>query len=449
VTGRPPDAGRLPARLRAHLVDTGLIEPGADVLVALSGGLDSVVLLHLLRFPLRGLVGVLEAAHLDHAMRPDSAADARWVRGLCRAWRVPLHVGRLDPPAASEADARARRYAFLEEAARPGVSVATGHQRDDQAETVLFRAIRGTGLRGLRGIAPRRGAVVRPLLPFRRRELEVYAEAVGLAARTDPSNADPGYARNRLRGEVIPALERIRPGAAESLARLADGARAWEAAWDAALERLEGEVVVRVEAGGIVLARPVLRSYPTALRARLLRRLLRRYGSSPDRAGTQAALEFISSGRSGAALDMAGGVRLERDFDELRVRTGSEDPDLDRPLRITGPAPGTGRARIGGRWIRVSWGRESRGGGMRARVAAPVFPLTVRGWKPGDRIRLPYGSKKLKKLFGERRLDRRARRRAVVLEDGDGRIVWVAGVARADGVGEDGVGFDIVVENAG
>ncbi len=461
VTGESPEARasqratELADRLRAHLEATEVPAPGSRVVVAVSGGLDSTALLHLLRFPLRDLALRLTVAHVDHAMRPGSADDALWVRGLCGAWSIPVRAHRLDPPARSEADARDRRYAFLQEVARSlgetePAWIATGHHRDDQAETVLFRVIRGTGLRGLRGIAPRRGRLIRPLLPFRRDDLEAYARAVGLRWRTDPTNRDPAYARNRIRHHVLPALESARPGVAESLARLADLARGAEAEWRAALERLEGEVVLRSDEAGLALARPVLHSYHPGLRARLLRRLLRRWGTSPDRAGTDAALEFISSGSSGRGLDLPGGVRIERDFDEIRIRRATPDGPPDQAVRIPGVEPGSGRARIGGREMEVVWGRGPvRAGSRHVTLRDPVFPLILRGWAPGDRIRFDYGSKKLKALFREKRLDRHERRAAPVLVDGAGRVVWVADVARAEGVGEDDVGFHIAVMDAG
>jgi tRNA(Ile)-lysidine synthase len=390
----------------------------------------------------------LSAAHLDHAMRPDSAADAAWVAGLCRAWDVPLVRHRLGPPAASEADARSRRYAFLAEVAPADAWILTAHHRDDQAETVLFRAIRGTGVRGLRGIAPRRGRILRPLLGFGRSEIEAYARSRGLGHRMDPTNRDTGLARNRIRHRVLPELERVRPGATRSLAGLADRARAVERAWDAALAHLTREAVVEADGVGITLARGVLRSYHPDLRARVLRHVLRRYGSTPDRAGTHAALEFISSGPSGGELHLPGGVRLERDFDRIRVVVGPETEAPDEPLTVPDAAPGHGRAGIGGRAVDVAWGR-TRSGVRGIVVTAPSFPLTVRGWRPGDRIRFGYGTKKLTKLFAERRMDRRSRKRTPVVVDAAGRVLWVVGVARAEGVGEDGEGFEITVEDAG
>src|SRR5690606_25837479 len=350
---------RLRGRFRAHLERTRLIEPADTVLVAVSGGLGSGVLLELLRFGLGERAPRLAAAHFDHAMRPGSGADAEWVAGLCTAWDLPLQSGRAATPPRSEAEARAARYRFLEEAAdRAGADrIATAHHADDQAETVLFRIIRGTGLRGLAGIPERRGRIVRPLLPFRRAELEAYARAAGLRHRVDPTNLVLGYARNRLRHDVLPRLERIAPGAAGALARLAREARAAEHAWESLLDDVERQVA-SIDGEDVLLARERLLSYHPHVRARLLRRLLRRFGSHPDRAGTRAALEFIRLGASGGHFDVIGGVRLEREFDRIRMRPvprRAESAAGDRPLIITRPERGEGVAIIGGRRLAVEW----------------------------------------------------------------------------------------------
>ncbi len=437
----------LAARLARELERSAILDPVAPVVVALSGGLDSVVLLHLLRFPLSDRVGRLSAAHLDHRMRTGSRADAGWVAGLCRAWRVPLVMERAEPPPRSEAEARRVRYAFLENVAPSGACVVTAHHADDQAETVLFRLARGTGVGGLRGIAPRRGRIVRPLLPFTRAELEEYALARRLGYRTDPTNVDLRYARNRIRHQVIPALERIRPGVASRMAHLAQDARRAEAAWEQAVEAVAAHVIVEADASTVTLARDLLRSYHPHLRARLLRHLLRRYGTAPGRAGTHAALEFINSGPSGAGLDLPAGLRLERDFDHVRIvaPVAAEATDAaDRPVQIPGPRPGSGRAVVGGRTLEVRWG-PGAAGGETISVPAPAYPLLLRRWRPGDRIRFDYGSKKLKKLLGERRLDRRARERVPVLVDRQGEVLWAVGIARARGVGVGGDGEDFLI----
>lgn len=423
-------------RFRAGLRRLGVSDDDA-VLVAVSGGLDSMVLFHLFRFaaPVRRMA----AAHFDHGMREGSRADADWVRGICRAWAVPLFEDRASPPPRSEADARDRRYAFLDRAADSAgaAAVATGHHADDQAETVLFRLARGTGLDGLAGIAARRGRIVRPLLAFTRRDLLAYARAYRLTWRDDPTNLDRRFARNRIRLNALPVLETVGPGAAGRIAALAAEAAEAAEAWRSVLRRVVREVVTARDDRGFTLARERLQAYHPHVRARVLRHLLRRLGGRPDRSGTRLAVEFINSGASGTGIALAGGVTLSREFERLRLeRTRSEADLADVPLEIRSAEAGAGTFIAGGRRYAARWapavpGREP-GEAARFVPSALRFPLVLRGWRPGDRIRLRFGSRKVKELFRERRVGRSARRGTPVLADAEGRVLWVAGLARAD-----------------
>lgn len=301
----------LQARFGKHLARDKRVEPGDRVVVAFSGGVDSLVLLHLLRFKVGRLRLEVRAAHFDHRMRPGSEADAQWAQGVCRAWRVPLRTGRANALPRSEEGAREARYAFFqavrqEEKAR---WVMTAHQADDQAETVLFRALRGTGLKGLGGIpAVRHPGIYRPLLPFRRREIEEYATSQGLRAREDPTNRQTAYARNFLRHRVLPDLEaNVSPGATEALCRLGRLARENERAWRSLIPGLL-EGVLEADAEGLVVVRSRLLSYDPGVQGRLLREVLRRSGVRLDEAGTRVALEFTRTGASGRSLDLPGGI---------------------------------------------------------------------------------------------------------------------------------------------
>jgi tRNA(Ile)-lysidine synthase len=460
-TGSAAGLGR---RFARHPHGARLLRHRSRVLVALSGGLDSVCLLHLLRFG--GDHAELHAAHYDHAMRPDSAADAGWVRGLCTAWGVPLSSERADPPPRGEAAARELRYAFLHEAAaRCGAdAIVTAHHADDQAETVLFRMARGTGLRGLAGIPTRRGLLVRPLLPFTRAELLAHAHRVGLRWREDSTNLDLSFARNRVRHVVMPALEVVRPGAVRRIERLARQAAEAERAWTSVVSDVVRDVLIDDRTAGFVLARDRLLAYHPHVRARVLRHLLQELGSEPGRAGTRYAAEFISSGSSGSWVELPGRVRLEREFDCLLLRPDAGAPAADVPLEIAGAAAGEGAFRVGGRSYAAQWvvvpaaasatapaaeweapaaeweapasaqaARVTGGGSAAASfdLTSLRFPLTLRGWRAGDRIRLAYGSKKLKKLFQEHRVGRARRATTAVLHDGADDVLWVVGIARS------------------
>lgn len=212
-----------PLRLRHRVLEAirrhALWQPGDRVAVAVSGGLDSVVLLDLLLATRRTHRAVLSVVTVDHGLRPDSADDATFVEALAAGRgllcvRADLHLGR-----ASEASARVARYAVLDRLEVEHVALA--HHRDDLAETVLLQLLRGTGTVGLAGIRWRRGRYVRPLLGAGRDELAAWAAARSLTWREDATNLDPSFLRNRVRAEVLPLLEAIRPGASRSLARSA------------------------------------------------------------------------------------------------------------------------------------------------------------------------------------------------------------------------------------
>jgi len=436
---RAPLAERAAARLFAR----GRATPGERAVVALSGGLDSVVLLHLLRFA-PGMPRLeMVAAHFDHRMRPDSADDARWVGELARDWGIPFEEDAASEPPRTEAEARRVRYDWLQHVrARTAARwILTAHHADDQAETVLFRIARGTGTAGLRGIPVRRGALIRPLLSVWREELEGYAAAQGLTHRVDASNADPRFARNLLRHQVIPGLVQVAPGARRALVRLARVAAREERAWRVLLADVVDRVVVERAPERVVLARDALLGWPEALQGRVLRRFARDLGGVLDEAGTRAVIEFTRSGASGRSHRLAGDVVLAREFDRI-VLTRPGAPAEESPLEIRAAGPGEGIARIGGRRWSARWspaglppdvGEPARLERASFALAKLVFPLRVRGWRPGDRIRLSYGSKKLKKLLGESRIPVSDRARMPVLADAGDRVLWVPGVGREAG----------------
>lgn len=402
-----------------------------------------MALLHLLSevAPSRALH--LRAAHFDHALRPESAAEAETVRRWCDGLGVPCVVGRAGDPGSGQASYRAARYAFLRaECGRVGADrVALAHQRDDHLETLFHRLVRGTGIRGLRGIPPRRGAFVRPLLAFGRAELRGELERRGVPWLRDPGNEDPGYARTRIRHDLIPLLVSVAGEAAvEDWIRLSlDAGRAdrgLEARAAAALAAIGA--VEPVEEGGAQIARSRLAAYDRAGQARMLRILARNQGFDLSRGGTRSGVEFIRRGVSGSGVDLAEGLRLTREYDRLRLGPPLVDP-VDRELVIGDRRSGDGTARLGGRTYEVRWsaGEPADPGvsgscwSVELAADALAFPLRLRGPRPGDRIRTRGGTRKLKKLWSERRVPRSRRGQVPVLATADGTVVWVAGHAVA------------------
>ena len=271
----------------------------------------------------------------------------------------------------------------------------------------------------------------------RESELLDYARANGLVWREDPSNQSRAYARNRIRLDVLPALEAQRPGTRDALLRIARDATRLKRAWETLLRRVESAVVTSQSTELIELARPILLKYHPELRVRLLRRCLARLGPAPGRAGTATLAAFITAGDSGSSIHLKGGLRVAREFDLLRLSRVKQDTASEATLVIDNAGIGNGETTLGGTRYEVRW---SQGTAVEPGVvdavaidaAAVRFPLELRGWRPGDRIRLAAGSKKLKKLFVERRLGRADRGSVPVLVDSNGTVLWVAGVARSE-----------------
>jgi tRNA(Ile)-lysidine synthase len=277
----------LQAAVRRSLREFGVPAPGQTVVAALSGGPDSVALLHALHSAAPRMGFRVVAAHLDHGLRPASGADAAFCRNLAEGLGVSVHMGSADvrgrarrERAGLEDAARAERYSFLRQVAwKEGASaIALGHTRDDQAETLLLRLLRGAGSAGLGAMRPKRGDLIRPLLRISRADVLAHLAAHGLDWREDPSNADLSLRRNRVRHELLPYLEaRVNPSARRTLARTA-AILADEAAWFAGEAARLLPSLSRPVAGGITLDRPALRGVPTALARHVLRRALRDAG---------------------------------------------------------------------------------------------------------------------------------------------------------------------------
>lgn len=209
-----------------------LIKPGDRVLLSLSGGPDSVCLFHILRNLRSRLKFTLFSAHLDHGLRTDSEKDSNFCVELCAKYQIPIRTKKVSlKPTASEETARKVRYRFLASAAEHFSchSIATGHNQDDQAETVLLRLIRGTGLQGLAGIKPRRSlspqskiSIIRPLLPISRKEIMEFLKTKKCRFMTDSTNRKDKYLRNKLRHKLIPLLASYNPKIKETLFRLTE-----------------------------------------------------------------------------------------------------------------------------------------------------------------------------------------------------------------------------------
>lgn len=429
------------------------LEGGAPIVVACSGGLDSMVLLHLLCFETPFAEHAV-VAHLDHAMREESGGDALWLAGVCRAWGVPLANERCSSPPRSEEEARAARYTFFDRVRSrfDALLLATAHHADDQAETVLFRALRGSGIDGLSGIARRRSdGIVRPLLPWTRDELETYAREVGLSWREDHTNTDPRFARNALRHVIIPSIEAaVAPGARGALVRLGASATVDREAWEQAIALLLEGMNVSRSGNSVEVDVTALAALAPALRTRVTRSLVEELEHRLDYDSTKRAVAFVEDGRSGTRIELGGGLEMARELDRIVLRridgTGPAS-EADRVLEIPSPIRGSGTAIVGGCPVHVEWaahtaalagGPVSAGEQERFSLEELDFPLRVRGRRAGDRIGLAAGTRPLKKVVLDARVPSSDRDALPILVDAADRVLWVPGVARSRAVSSTG-----------
>jgi tRNA(Ile)-lysidine synthase len=414
-----------------------MLAGGETVLVGVSGGADSVALLTTLVALAPAWRLSLHVLHVDHGLRHDSARDADFVRALGARLGVAVDVAAVRVGAGSvEAAARAARHAVLEAAAdRVGAArIALGHTADDQAETILMRVIEGTGLRGLAGIPPVRGRIIRPLLEVRHRDAVAALETAGLPWLEDPSNADPKFFRNRVRHELLPRLgSAYDPRIVEGLGAVARAARAGVDA----LDRVAARELERLAVGdgeALTLSRSALAALPEAVAAEVLRRAAARLGSrAPLRAWGHRGLCRVLASAPPRRPFRLGGVVLEVSGDRVRVGAAAAPPLAPRTLETPGRVelPEIGRA-IEAEVVPGGGDLVSRDP-ARAAFDADLMPsrLVVRARRRGDRFEaFGGGERRLKSLLIDAKVPRWERTRLPIVE-ADGRIVWLAGLRRA------------------
>lgn len=388
-------------KLLAFVREQELLPAGSTVVCAVSGGPDSMALLSCL-LSLRETLGIrVSAAHFNHCLRgEESDGDEALVRSFCRENGVPLSVGSADVAAergteSVETAARRLRYAFLE--SLPGL-IATAHTADDNAETVLMALVRGSGLRGLAGIPPKRGRIVRPMLSVTRAEVMEYLTEAGVPYRTDSTNGEDGCRRNRIRRHVIPLLKEENPGLAQTVLRQSRILREEETYLDAAA----AEAVCRARDGDGWRCEPLI-----ALPDALLRRALRQIAGMPlEAVHTDALLRLLRSGAPCGRTELPGGRILLMRSGRLRFAEAHiAIPEPPMPL----PIPGTLRLPDVGLEITCRVYEEAPPPEPDAETIllcrdAVTEPITVRRRKTGDCLRRPGGSKEVRRLMTDRKI---------------------------------------------
>jgi tRNA(Ile)-lysidine synthase len=423
---------RAATSIRRHRMLAG----GETVLVAVSGGADSVALLHALVALAPAFRLTLHVGHVDHRLRPTSSEDAAFVQDLAARLGLGVEVAVVEVrrSGSPEDAARRARYAALDTIAdRIGAArVAVGHTADDQAETIVMRVTQGAGLRGLAGIPPVRGRVIRPLIEASRHEVLDLLGGQGIAWREDPSNEERRFLRNRVRHDILPSLAAVNSSIVAALGRTARLMRE-------TLDIVERLAAAELEAatGGtdeVILSLDRLRAVPRTVAVEVLRQAAARAGSAgPLRAWAYRALSRALASPSPRGAVRVGGVRVEVSGARVRVAGAVRRAILPRPLAVPGVTE----------LPEVQLAVHSRlldaGGYTVPRMAQTVAfdadrlqaPLVVRGRRAGDRV-APFGGgeRKLKRVLIDDKIPRWDRD-AVPLLEAAGVIVWVAGLRRA------------------
>ncbi|MCD6506246.1 tRNA lysidine(34) synthetase TilS [Candidatus Poribacteria bacterium] len=431
-------------KVRETIREYGMIHGGDKVLIAVSGGPDSMALLRSLDL-LKGELNItLHIAHLDHRFRgEESAEDARFVAETARKLGIPITIERIDVPKfieetglSEEEGARKVRYEFLKRTADAiGASkIALGHTADDQAETVLMRLIRGSGMRGLSGIPPVRASrFIRPLIRISRRQIDEFLAEIGQSYRIDSSNLEPIYARNRIRLELIPILARYNPNISSVLARTGEVLATED---DLLSQIADDELNQRLIERTKTYVRLSIRGFNElhiAIKRRIIRRTIEMTKGdllNIDLTHINSVLHIISGEKPNSEVDLPG-VKVKRRYSELiatvcpQKSTPPYRYTLDLPGEVEIPEAGL---RITTEVVDVK--PEFVGGEDTAVLDLDKLspPLIVRNRRPGDRF-IPLGmkgNKKVKDLFIDEKVPPELRDKVPILLS-EGEIVWVAG----------------------
>ena len=388
--------------LKAQL--QSLVIPGEQLVCAVSGGADSMALLWG-AYLLKDMLGItLSAAHFNHGLRgAESDRDEAFVREFCDRFDIPLFVGSGNVVAGKkglEAAARDARYGFFD--TLPG-KIATAHTADDNAETVLMHLVRGTGLKGLGGIAPINGRLIRPMLTITRQQVEEFLAEYHISYIEDSSNGGDAFLRNRLRHHVMPLLRQENPCIAENMSAMA---LRWRQDEQALMQQATFETLPDVD---------TLKAMHPAIRSRVLERFLKENGvKEPEAQHIALAEELVFSGKPSARAQFPGGVTLTRNYQSLQVLTRL--PEL-----LETELPEEGCVQIPGYRIVVQPAQKI----LNTEAVFTVIPkgkLVVRCRHSADKIRLPGGTKSVKKLFIDRKIPAHQRLQIPVIADDEGII---------------------------
>lgn len=439
-------------KVRATIEKYGMLDKGDLVIVAVSGGPDSIALLHVLN-SLRHLYGIdLHAAHFEHGIRgKESIEDMEFVKAFCEDLGVGLTIGSKDVPTYAKSEglslehaSRKLRYEFLESvmAQKSAKRIATGHTANDQAETILLNLLRGAGFVGLGGIrVALEGKIIRPLIEVKREEIEEYLSQKGLNFRVDKTNLETHYERNRIRHILIPFLEKeFNPAIVDLLTRTAT---TFAMLNDYLQDQVENLMAIcrKEDDARTVIDLERFQTFPRFVRMLAIYRVIRSYEDDEQVAKfdtVSAVVNVAERSKSGSRVEIGSGIVALKEFNNLVI---GRDLALADEYEIRLNIPGKTKIEQAGCIIETEILKGAPKSPEVYRGGEAAFfdfdkielPLIARSWREGDRF-VPFGlggSKKVHDIFIDEKIPVSDRSRIPVICDREG-ILWVAGVRRAE-----------------
>lgn len=433
----------LQIRFNQHVHQHSFWSPASKLVVAVSGGVDSMVLLDLLRHLPPQSRPLLSVAHFNHQLREASEKEAQLVRHFCSKHNLPLVVKEwpvaAHPSTGIEEAARNARYEFLAEvlAQEEANAVVTAHHQGDQAETILMRLVRGSSLQGVTGIAPVREfsgkQLIRPLLPFSKTALYTYAKKQFLPYMEDLSNQDPAFARNRIRRNVMPELEKINLKTEAHLAEFAVELKESLAIVELTVSHA-AEELVQLEKEAVVWSRSDFLNMESALQSPVLEKILnmRLQSVAFKRAQLKEIIHWLEAAGPNSDISLPENWLLSLRYDQCRLaqKNTQKTKQLSAPQTLdvgeTISLPNGEMKLDAAKWPANLKKPEQWVVGFHTEEIA--LPLIIRHRLPGDRIKIKgTGTKKLKDLFIDQKIPAEKREEAIVVTDANGTVLWVPG----------------------
>jgi tRNA(Ile)-lysidine synthase len=426
-----------------------LIATGDKVLVGVSGGADSIALLHVLHRFSQVQNYSLIVAHINHMARgKDSDADARFVESVAEELKLPFHLKKIDVgierlklKTSFQDAARIIRYQFFEETLQSvgGNRVVLGHTADDQVETILINIVRGTGLKGLAGIPQVRDCIIRPFLKFYRKDLDIYLKENDFSFREDSSNSDKKYLRNRIRHELIPHLETYNPSIKKCLQEMSEITREDDSLLSQTTTNIFKQKLDTDNEKKITWDIEDFQSYPIALRHRLVREIFCHISGDMQAITShhvQQVIKLFNSPKVGKVINIPRGVSVTCSYESVLFSKIADGIYENEPLVTQIAIPGTTelegpirrfKTQIIADKLRVS----SLESGRQAffDLEKTGFGIQARFFRAGDRF-CPLGmtgSKKLKSFFIDQKVPQSMRPHIPILTNADDDIIWVYG----------------------